>query len=532
MASLRIKHPDERGELLHLLSGDRITIGRRPDNTIQIMDRTVSGHHAELIATNGHYRLHDLGSTNLTCVDGQPVIDFHLHRPCKVSFGTVECEFSPETTCGDNAAASEIVPTRADLDYLKRENSDLQKTITALQKQIDILSSARLITKETTELAIAPEAQRRLAAENSELRRQNEELRQQASNWKSDLLAVTRDRDATRQAWETVKGELLAAQHALEALCPGDAHRVTVPVPAPAIVPPKAAPQRADSKKTTVALARNAVANGAGSGTHARQAPRAGTPAASASAPANGTAKTPIMSSEAHRAMASVVTKAPSLLDGLRKALERTSNAPFEQSIRDQLLADSKRLIECTNPIKGHPVQRLVVSFDTLIRGEKAFEPANMRALNQGIELARSLFDPKHLKRLNEIERARVLLIDDDEELLTTLGTALDNAEIVTAKVARPSDALALLQKTHFDLILLDIGLPEQSGIELCAKIREMTTARKTPVVFLTAQDTVENRAQSSLHGGNDFITKPFNVSELTLKAQTWMYRAQFGLIN
>ena len=95
-----------------------------------------------------------------------------------------------------------------------------------------------------------------------------------------------------------------------------------------------------------------------------------------------------------------------------------------------------------------------------------------------------------------------------------------------------PPHALPLVRESHFDLILLDIGLPEQSGIELCAKIREITTSRKTPIVFLTARDTVENRAQSSLHGGNDFITKPFNVSELTLKAQTWVYRAQFGLIN
>ena len=510
---------------MHLLSGDRITIGRRPDNTIQILDRTVSGHHAELIATNGHYRLHDLGSTNLTCVDGQPIIDFHLHRPCRISFGTVECEFSPVASCSDHPAESEIVPTRADLDYLQRENSDLQQTITALQNQIDILSSARLITKETTQLGIAPETQRRLSTENSELRKQNEELKQQISNLKSDLAAVTRDRDATRQAWETVKGELLAAQHALEALCPGGTARNVAP-PA-AFLPPKVVAHRADPKKSTVALARNGVRNGS-SGTHVIETPRAVAPAA-----LNGTAPaTPIMSSEAHRAMASVVTKAPSLLDALRKTLERTSNAPFEQSIRDQLLVDSQRLMECTNAINGHPVQRLVVSFDTLIRGEKAFEPANMRALNQGIELARSLFDPRHLKRLNEIGRARVLLIDDDEELLATLGSALDNAEIVTARAARPSHALPLVRESHFDLILLDIGLPEQTGIELCAKIREITTSRKTPIVFLTARDTVENRAQSSLHGGNDFITKPFNVSELTLKAQTWVYRAQFGLIN
>ena len=72
MPTLRIKLPNHM-EVTHQLSGERITIGRRPDNTIQISDRSVSGNHAELIAADGHYRLHDLGSTNMTFVDGAPV---------------------------------------------------------------------------------------------------------------------------------------------------------------------------------------------------------------------------------------------------------------------------------------------------------------------------------------------------------------------------------------------------------------------------------------------------------------------------
>jgi pSer/pThr/pTyr-binding forkhead associated (FHA) protein len=103
MPVLRIKLPNH-GEVTHLIAGDRISIGRRPDNTIQILDRSVSGHHAELIATNGHYRLHDLQSTNLCFVEGQPVSDFHLHHSCRISFGTVECEF--------DATASEVTKKR------------------------------------------------------------------------------------------------------------------------------------------------------------------------------------------------------------------------------------------------------------------------------------------------------------------------------------------------------------------------------------------------------------------------------------
>ena len=55
---------------------------------------------------------------------------------------------------------------------------------------------------------------------------------------------------------------------------------------------------------------------------------------------------------------------------------------------------------------------------------------------------------------------------------------------------------------------------------------------RRTPIVFLTVGDTVENRAQSSLNGGNDFIVKPFNVRELALKAVTWACRRQFSLLS
>ena len=522
MASLRIKHPDEKGELTHVLAGDRITIGRRPDNTIQIVDRTVSGHHAELIATNGHYRLHDLGSTNLTCVDGQPITDFHLHRSCKVSFGTVECEFTPAGGPSEEANASEVVPTRSELDYLRRENGDLQKTITALQKQIDILSSARLITKETTHVAVAPEEHRRIAAECQELRAQNDLLKNEVLTLKSDFIAITRDRDATRQAWETVKGELLAAQHALEALYPSataGAAGSSAPTPTPAKPSPVAEPAK-------IAVPAPEASARKSTGPKGRVADSTRPPAAPPT-DANGT---PMMSPEAHRAMASVLSKAPGLLESLRKKLEQLGSEPAAASDRQELLSQSKALVECTTPIKGHPLERLAVSFDALLHEEKSLEAANLRTLNQGIELARALFDPKHLKRVKELSRPRVLLVDDDQDLLATLSSSLGTAEITTAKAGCPSEALALLQEKSFDLILLDIALPEQSGIELCARIREIPASGKTPIVFLTARDTVDNRAQSSLQGGNDFIAKPFNISELTLKAQTWMYRAQFAL--
>ena len=218
MPSLRIKLPDNKGEITHVLLGDRITIGRRPDNTIQIIDRSVSGHHAELIGYHGQYRVHDLGSTNLTCVDGQQVTDFHLHKACNLKFGSIECEFSLETPETSADKPAELVPTKSEMEFLRRENLDLQSKIAAQQKQIDILSSARLMTKETQQLGVSPEAHRRTTKERDELKVQKAQLETDMDNLKADLVAVARERDAMRQAWDTVKTEKEAAEKELSTL--------------------------------------------------------------------------------------------------------------------------------------------------------------------------------------------------------------------------------------------------------------------------------------------------------------------------
>jgi DNA-binding response OmpR family regulator len=89
-----------------------------------------------------------------------------------------------------------------------------------------------------------------------------------------------------------------------------------------------------------------------------------------------------------------------------------------------------------------------------------------------------------------------------------------------------------MLEKEGFDLVLLDVGLPDLNGIDVCSRIRELPTHRTTPVVFMTGDSTDATRAQSSLNGGDDFMPKPFNVRELTVKAATWVARQQCGIRN
>jgi CheY-like chemotaxis protein len=488
MPILRIKLPENKGEITHVLAGERITIGRRPENTIQIIDRTVSAHHAELIATNGHYRLHDLGSTNLTCVDGQPITDFHLHESCKVNFGTIECEYSPDTPVS-TGEKSEVVPTRSELEYLRRENLDLQAKLAAMQKQIDILSSARLMTKDTQQLGIMPDVHRRMVAERDELRNENASLKLGVDHLRADISALVKERDALRMAWETAKKErdgaraqLLGAGIAVEGLGGTHTERSVMPTPLP-----QETPKPGDTARLGVD----------------------------------------------HRALASVLSKAPVAVKALKATIDTLQSGGTPQP-PDAIMVNAAALVEAFEPARGHAAHRLANAIATLVKDGSTrqwkFEPGITRTLQQAVDVISQMLEPRAFKKAADAPGARVLILDDDRDLLETISSALKGADFYTTPCANATDGIEMMSKEAFDVVLLDIRLPDSNGIDVCSKIREIPAHKKTPVVFITVEDSVDKRAQSSLNGGDDFIAKPFNVPELVVKTSTWACRNQFVL--
>lgn len=213
MPTLRIKLPDQ-SEATHVLTGERITVGRRPDNTIQILDRSVSAYHAELLFTDDHYRLHDLQSTNLSFVEGTQVTDFHLRNSCKIAFGNVECEYDATPTIDNNAEPKlTSAQMEKDMAFLRAENQELINKIDSLQRRIDILSSARLITgKNETGMLSSPDQLKKLTAERDELRFQSSGLKLELEKLRDELAATIRERDAARQANELLQAERAAQQ--------------------------------------------------------------------------------------------------------------------------------------------------------------------------------------------------------------------------------------------------------------------------------------------------------------------------------
>ncbi|HEY2343423.1 MAG TPA: hypothetical protein VGH90_10355, partial [Chthoniobacteraceae bacterium] len=157
-------------------------------------------------------RLHDLDSTNFTFVEGNQVTDFHLHQSCKITFGNVECEYD---ATADESREPQLTPAQMEKDmaFLRAENQELLNKIDGLQRRVDILSSARLITGKTdTGTLSAPDQVKKLTVERDEMRFQVSGLKLELEKLRSELSATVRERDAARQANELLHAERAIAQ--------------------------------------------------------------------------------------------------------------------------------------------------------------------------------------------------------------------------------------------------------------------------------------------------------------------------------
>lgn len=122
---------------------------------------------------------------------------------------------------------------------------------------------------------------------------------------------------------------------------------------------------------------------------------------------------------------------------------------------------------------------------------------------------------------------AEVLVVDDEAISRRAITYALEKAKLKSTTIEDPVEALRLLSVKKFDLIFLDVDMPNMSGFELCTKLRTQPNYAKTPVVFVTGLNDLESRASSTMSGGNDFIAKPFLFIELTVKALVHILRSR-----
>ena len=109
----------------------------------------------------------------------------------------------------------------------------------------------------------------------------------------------------------------------------------------------------------------------------------------------------------------------------------------------------------------------------------------------------------------------RILIVDDDEMVLMALDELLKPEGYEVKAVSSGTEALKRLDTHQYDLLMLDIIMPEMDGFELCRRIREKEGYKETPIVFLTAKSREQDRVQGLEVGANLFLSKPISPEKL-----------------
>lgn len=118
-------------------------------------------------------------------------------------------------------------------------------------------------------------------------------------------------------------------------------------------------------------------------------------------------------------------------------------------------------------------------------------------------------------------DQHKVLIVDDVTKNIQLVASFLKEAGYDINFALNGKDALRHIEREQFDLILLDIMMPEMDGLEVCQKIKERKDSRDIPVIFITAKTDVDSISTAFAVGGVDYITKPFNKAELLARVRT-----------
>ncbi len=117
----------------------------------------------------------------------------------------------------------------------------------------------------------------------------------------------------------------------------------------------------------------------------------------------------------------------------------------------------------------------------------------------------------------------RLLIVEDDSRVATALERSFGQQGIQISWVADGKEGFALAQAEHFDCLLLDVMVPGMDGFALLESLRHLGVM--TPVIFLTARDSLDDRIRGLQAGGGDYLVKPFAFSELLLRVQNLLRR-------
>lgn len=125
---------------------------------------------------------------------------------------------------------------------------------------------------------------------------------------------------------------------------------------------------------------------------------------------------------------------------------------------------------------------------------------------------------------LREATLAKIIVVEDDFALGTMVQTWLENSQHSVELVERGDEAISRLKTYLYDLIVLDWNLPGKSGVDICRDFRN--GGGQTPILLLTSKGSVDNKVEGLHSGADDYLTKPFDMKELSARVIALLRRS------
>lgn len=216
----------------------------------------------------------------------------------------------------------------------------------------------------------------------------------------------------------------------------------------------------------------------------------------------------------------------------MRSYLQATIKATTEEQ-KTNYLNELTRIVHSITGSGGVAGLKVVAHFasalEALLR-ELFSKPDNInsssiRTLASAIDFLGKLMQEAENRPEQDFNNFNILVVEDEVMSRKAVVRALEKAGLKCLALEKPALALQLLEENQFDLIFLDVDMPEVNGFDLCTRVRESELNKTTPVIFVTGLTDFDNRAKSTLTGGNDFIGKPFPFFELGVKALIHLLR-------
>ena len=211
--------------------------------------------------------------------------------------------------------------------------------------------------------------------------------------------------------------------------------------------------------------------------------------------------------------------------------LSRASNEQSQAGILEELYKQIRSLGGSAGLAGFQPAADLCSAFEILLQElhqkPKHLNPSIQRTVANTVDSLTDLLVKRLEGNLLADPAPSILVVDDEVLSRRAVTFALEKARLTAHEVSDPKEALQLATRQPYDLIFLDVQMPEINGFDLCTQIRAQVVNQKTPVIFVTGMSDFKSRVRSTLSGATDLIAKPFMFFELTVKAVSTLLQAR-----